>query len=85
MTTSRVAKSGTFDVAVAGQAQRTVQLTPQVTELEAAGYRATGGSCRARGVDLVAGTDFDYVDAGDLAAGITSPCVPTQRCRARWR
>jgi prepilin-type N-terminal cleavage/methylation domain-containing protein len=71
VTTSRVAKSGTFDVAVGGQAQRTVRLTPRATDLGAAGYGVAGWSCRARGVDLVAGTDFQYVDALDLSAGIT--------------
>jgi prepilin-type N-terminal cleavage/methylation domain-containing protein len=71
VTTSRVAKSGTFDLAVGGQAQRTVRLTPRATDLGAAGYGVAGWSCRARGLDLVAGTDFQYVDALDLSAGIT--------------
>jgi hypothetical protein len=70
VTTSRVVKSGTFDVAIGGQAERVVRLTPRVTQLEAAGYEATGWACRTSGVDLVAGTDFEYVDAVDLAAGI---------------
>lgn len=70
VTTSRVAKSGTFDIDLGNGSSRPVQLVPSAGDLTKAGYQATGWQCRARGADLVQGTDFTLLEAGNPAAGI---------------
>lgn len=73
VTTTRAAKSGTFDVDLAGEVSRPVRLSPQASDLavaEGIGYRGADWSCRAAGKDLVEGTDFTLVDPADPGVGI---------------
>lgn len=67
VTTSRIAKSGTFDINLAGESSSTIQLIPSVTDLGASGgFTAQSWSCRSRGADL----PFTQLDPSDPAAGI---------------
>lgn len=68
--TSRVAKSGTFDIDLAGKSSKKVTLVPSAGDLTTAGYTPTSWTCRSGGVDLVQGTDYKLVKAGDLTAGV---------------
>jgi len=68
ITTSRVVKSGTFQVDLAGVPSSTVELIPQ--PLAGTGYVAQSWSCRASGAELTQGSDFDLI-TGDPADGIT--------------
>ncbi len=68
VTTSRIAKAATFDIPLSGIPSADVQLIPQ--SLDGTGYSARSWSCRARGQDLVAGTDFSLIDPLDPTAGI---------------
>lgn len=67
VTTSRIAKSGTFDINLAGEASSTVQLVPSETDLGASGgFTARSWECRSRGADL----PFTLLDPYNPAAGI---------------
>ncbi len=67
VTTSRIAKSGTFDINLAGEASSTVQLIPSETDLGASGgFTARSWACRSRGADL----PFTLIDPVNPAAGI---------------
>jgi hypothetical protein len=67
VTTSRIAKSGTFDINLAGEASSTIQLVPSATDLASSGgFTAQTWSCRSRGADL----PFTQLDPYDPAAGI---------------
>jgi hypothetical protein len=66
VTTSRVAKSGTFNIAFGGVASDTVDLIPQ--SLDGTGYAADSWSCRSGGADM--GGAYSQIDAGDPAAGV---------------
>jgi hypothetical protein len=68
ITTSRVVKSGTFQVDLAGVPSSSVELIPQ--PLTGTGYVAQSWSCRAGGAELTQGSDFDLI-TGDPADGIT--------------
>ena len=61
VTTTRIAKAGTFDIPLNGVASTEVVLLPQ--SLDGTGYTAQSWSCRAGGANLVAGTDYHLVDA----------------------
>lgn len=67
VTTSRIAKSGTFDINLAGESSGTIQLVPSATDLASSGgFTAQSWSCRSRGADL----PFTQLDPYDPAAGI---------------
>jgi hypothetical protein len=68
VTTTRIAKAGTFDIPLNGLASAEVVLLPQ--SLDGTGYTAQSWSCRAAGVDLVAGTDYHLVVPGNPMSGI---------------
>ena len=68
MTTTRIAKAGTFDIPLNGLASTEVTLLPQT--LSGTGYTAQSWSCRAGGANLVAGTDYHLITPGDPMAGI---------------
>ena len=67
VTTTRIAKSGTFDIALDGVASDTVELVP--LPLDGTGYVASNWSCKAGGVDL--GGAYSLIDPGDPAAGVS--------------
>jgi len=67
VTTSRVVKSGTFQVDLAGVPSTSVELIPQ--PLTGTGYTAQSWTCRAGGAELTAGTDFSLI-SGSAADGI---------------
>jgi hypothetical protein len=67
VTTSRFARSGTFDINLAGEASRTVQLVPSETDLGASGgFTARSWSCRSRGAEI----PVALLDPYNVAAGI---------------
>lgn len=68
VTTTRIAKAGTFDIPLNGIPSDDVVLLPQ--SLTGTGYTAQGWTCRAGGADLVVGTDYSLVVPGDPMAGI---------------
>ena len=68
VTTTRIAKAGTFDIPLNGLASAEVVLLPQ--SLDGTGYTAQSWSCRAGGADLVAGTDYHLVVPGNPMSGI---------------
>jgi hypothetical protein len=68
VTTTRIAKAGTFDIPLNGIASAEVVLLPQ--SLDGTGYTAQSWSCRAGGADLVAGTDYHLVVPGNPMSGI---------------
>ncbi len=74
VTTSRINKSGTFDVPFGGSSSANVDLVP--APLDGTGYVAVGWSCAAGGVDLVEGTDWSLISAGDPGAGINLTVTP---------
>jgi hypothetical protein len=53
VTTSRVAKSGTFDIDLAGGTDKTVTLLVDQADLTAAGYTAERWECMLAGEDFV--------------------------------
>lgn len=70
VTTTRINKSGTFDVPFGGSASATVQLVPQ--SLDGTGYVATGWSCAAAGSPL----SHTLITAGDPGAGVELTVTP---------
>ncbi len=74
VTTNRIAKSGTFDIAIEGVASSTVDLVPQ--DLSGAGISVTGWSCRAGGSDVPGA--WDLIEAGNPAAGIEVTVTASQ-------
>jgi hypothetical protein len=68
VTTTRIAKAGTFDIPLAGVASADVVLLPQ--SLDGTGYTAQAWECRAGGADLVVGTDYVLIEPGNPMAGI---------------
>ena len=69
-TTTRIAKAGTFDIALNGVPSDTVDLVPQ--SFEGTGYTPVSWNCRAGGADLVQGPGGDYeLISADPADGIT--------------
>jgi prepilin-type N-terminal cleavage/methylation domain-containing protein len=74
VTTNRIAKSGTFDIAIEGVASNTVDLVPQ--DLSGAGIGVTGWSCRAGGSDVPGA--WSLIEAGNPAAGITVTVTASQ-------
>ncbi len=68
VTTTRIAKAGTFDIPLNGVPSDDVDLIPQ--SFDATGYTPTSWGCRAGGVDLVEGTDFHLLTPGSPGAGI---------------
>jgi prepilin-type N-terminal cleavage/methylation domain-containing protein len=74
VTTNRIAKSGTFDIAIEGVASNTVDLVPQ--NLSGSGIGATGWSCRAGGADVPGA--WSLLEAGNPAAGISVTVTANQ-------
>lgn len=67
VTTTRIAKSGTFDIALDGVASDTIELVPH--PLDGTGYVASGWSCKAGGADL--GSAYSLIEPGKPAAGVS--------------
>jgi hypothetical protein len=65
VTTTRIAKAGTFDIPLNGIPSATVDLVPQ--SFDGTGYTPSSWSCRAGGVALTQGSDYDLItgNAGD--------------------
>lgn len=68
VTTTRILKSGTFDVPLVGVASAEVELVPQA--FTGTGYTPVAWSCRAGGADLVEGADYSTITPGDPGGGI---------------
>ena len=69
VTTSRIVKAGTFDIALNGVPSDTVDLIPQ--SFDGTGYAPSSWNCRAGGTDLVQGTDYTLITPGVPGDGIT--------------
>jgi hypothetical protein len=67
VTTSRIAKAGTFDIPLDGVASKEIQLIPQ--PFASTGYTAQSWVCRAGGLDLTA-ADYHQIVPGDPMSGI---------------
>jgi hypothetical protein len=67
VTTTRIEKSGTFDISLAGLTSTEVVLLPQ--SLEGTGYTAQSWACRAKGVNL-GPSDWHLVNPANLMEGI---------------
>jgi uncharacterized protein YegL len=65
VTTSRGVRTGTFDIAFAGQPERTVAIVPDAAQLQLNGQQASSWSCSLRGAPLAA----DRYSLLDPAAG----------------
>ncbi len=74
VTTTRVAKSGTFDIALDGVPSDTVDLVPQ--SLDGTGYVADSWSCKAGGADL--GGAYSLIEPGNPVAGVTITVTANQ-------
>lgn len=69
ITTTRIAKAGTFDVALNGVPSDTVDLVPQ--SFDGTGYTPSSWNCRAGGSDLTQGSDWDLITPGVPGDGIS--------------
>ncbi len=69
VTTTRIAKAGTFDIPLNGIPSASVDLIPQ--SFDGTGYAPSSWNCRAGGANLTFGTDFDLITPGVPGDGIS--------------
>jgi prepilin-type N-terminal cleavage/methylation domain-containing protein len=69
VTTTRLVKAATFDIPLNGIPSNTVELIPQ--SFAGTGYTPSSWTCRAGGVNLVQGTDWDLITPGNPVDGIS--------------
>ena len=69
VTTTRIVKAATFDIALNGVPSDTVDLVPQ--SFDGTGYTPASWNCRAGGANLTQGSDWDLITPGVPGDGIT--------------
>ena len=69
VTTTRIAKAGTFDIDLVGIPSDTVEVIPQ--SFDGTGYVPSSWNCRAGGADLLLGSDYDLITPGVPGNGIS--------------